>query len=75
MTEQPCKWENIKTWCIRQLHLPGTNLGRVADKDGVTVYWLMRLKSGTMVDPGWSKVGRLFAVLGGKVPKVPSDTP
>jgi len=67
-------WQEVLEFVEERIRDPATNLTELATKTGVNIWWLHRIRrNADVVDPGFTKVGRVFMALGGRAPKVPKQ--
>jgi hypothetical protein len=69
------RWKAIQEFVFSSIRDPATNLTALANKAGVSVWWLYRIKyrSDEVKDVGFMKTGAVFQALGGRAPKVPKQ--
>lgn len=66
------QWDAILSFVVERIRHPGTCLTDLSRRAGVSIWWLHRIRHRTdVVDPGFTKVGRVFFALGGRAPKLP----
>jgi hypothetical protein len=67
------QWQEILDYVVSKVQDKSTNLTALSKTAGVSIWWLQRMRSRRVVDPGFSKVGRVFQAFGGHSPKLPKE--
>ena len=68
------RWQQLLDYVVAGIRNTDTNLTELSRQTGVSLTWLHRIRyRGDVVDPGWTKIGRVFLAMKGSAPKLPKE--